>query len=72
MWAIFPLQDLLAMDDRPAPRQNPHDEQINVPSNPTHFWKYRLHLNLEDLTTETSFRQQVQDLVGGSGRSQVY
>jgi 4-alpha-glucanotransferase len=71
MWAIFPIQDLLAIDAQ-LRRENPQDEQINVPSNPQHFWKYRLHLNLEDLTAETSFRQEVQDLVASSGRSQVY
>jgi 4-alpha-glucanotransferase len=71
MWAIFPIQDLLAIDAL-LRRENPQDEQINVPSNPQHFWKYRLHLNLEDLSTETNFRQEVQSLVEGSGRSQVY
>ncbi|MCB2378501.1 4-alpha-glucanotransferase [Hymenobacter sp. BT635] len=71
MWAVFPLQDLLAMDDH-LRRANPLDEQINVPSNPTHFWKYRLHLNLEDLVQEVGFNHEVQQLVVASGRRQVY
>ncbi|ALW84906.1 hypothetical protein AUC43_07265 [Hymenobacter sedentarius] len=68
MWAIFPLQDLLAMD-RNLRRANPHDEQINVPSNPTHFWKYRLHLPLEELVDAVGFNEPLQALVAASGRS---
>ncbi|GAB2461468.1 4-alpha-glucanotransferase [Hymenobacter qilianensis] len=71
MWAIFPLQDLLAMD-ADLRRENPHDEQINVPSNPQHFWKYRLHLNLEELASQASFTQALHNLTDESGRNQVY
>lgn len=67
MWAIFPLQDLLAIDGH-LRRANPHDEQINVPSNPTHFWKYRLHLPLEELVDAVGFNQPLRALVQNSGR----
>jgi len=67
MWAILPLQDLLAMDNH-LRRANPHDEQINVPSNPTHFWKYRLHLPLEELVDAIGFNEPLRALVQGSGR----
>ena len=67
MWAIFPLQDLLAMDTG-LRRTNPHDEQINVPSNPAHFWKYRLHLPLEELVEAVGFNEPLRALVGTSGR----
>ncbi len=68
MWAIFPLQDLLAMDSG-LRRANPHDEQINVPSNPTHFWKYRLHLPLEELVEAVGFNKPLRALVEASGRA---
>lgn len=71
MWAIFPLQDLLAMDEQ-LRRANPADEQINVPANPQHFWKYRLHLNLEELATADAFNTKLQELVGGSHRVSNY
>ncbi|WP_426489648.1 4-alpha-glucanotransferase [Hymenobacter sp. 102] len=71
MWAIFPLQDLLAMDAR-LRRQDPLEEQINVPANPTHFWKYRFHIPLEELRQETGFNDEVQQLVNQSGRNQTY
>ncbi len=67
MWAIFPLQDLLGMD-RHLRRTNPHDEQINVPGNPTHFWKYRLHLPLEELVDAVGFNEPLRALVQASGR----
>ncbi|GAA3945048.1 4-alpha-glucanotransferase [Hymenobacter algoricola] len=71
MWAIFPLQDLLAMDPQ-LRRGNALDEQINVPANPQHFWKYRLHLPLEELVQAASFNDQVQQLVNESGRNRSY
>jgi 4-alpha-glucanotransferase len=71
MWAIFPLQDLLAMDNH-LRRANPHDEQINVPSNPQHFWKYRLHLPLEELNEAVGLNEQLHALVAESGRDRVY
>jgi len=39
MWAIFPIQDLLALKedyaDRPA-----NEETINDPTNPRHYWRF--------------------------------
>ena len=71
MWAILPLQDLLGISTE-LRRENPQEEQINVPSNPTHFWKYRLHLNLEELYSQAAFNQELAQLVGKSGRDQTY
>ncbi|MVN76591.1 4-alpha-glucanotransferase [Hymenobacter sp. HMF4947] len=71
MWAIFPLQDLLAMDTH-LRRANPHDEQINVPSNPQHFWKYRLHLPLEELNEAVGLNEPLRALVEASGRGKTY
>ncbi|MCC2545571.1 4-alpha-glucanotransferase [Hymenobacter sp. BT175] len=71
MWAIFPLQDLLAMS-QDLRRPHAQDEQINMPSNPQHFWKYRLHLSLEELIQQTDFNNQLRQLVNGSARHQAY
>ncbi len=67
MWAIFPIQDLLAIDGN-LRRLNPADEQINVPSNPTHYWRYRLHVPLEDLEDAEDFNRNLRKLVRESGR----
>ena len=67
MWAILPIQDLLAMDGE-LRRENPLDEQINVPANPTHYWRYRLHLSMEELLAAKDFNRSLSGMVAASGR----
>ena len=51
MLAVFPLQDWLATD--PVLRApDPYGERINVPSNPRHYWRYRMPLSLEELLAQ--------------------
>lgn len=68
MWAIFPLQDLLALKEdyttRPAT-----EETINDPTNPRHYWRYRVHVTLESLRKDKELKTTVKDLVCASGRS---
>lgn len=71
MWAILPWQDLMAMDGD-LRRDNPQDEQINVPANPTHYWRYRMHLSLEQLMEQKHFNQTVQAMVKQAGRDEAY
>jgi 4-alpha-glucanotransferase len=67
MWAIFQVQELLGMDAEMR-RENPNDERINVPANPKHYWRYRMHLNLEELVNNDVFNDDVKGLVITSGR----
>ncbi len=67
MWSIFQLQDILGMSET-LRRENPHDERINQPANPNHFWKYRMHLMLEDLIRQKEFSNEVFDYIKHSGR----
>ena len=71
MWAIFALQDLLGMDEN-LRLQNAGAERINNPGNPNHYWRYRMHLNLEDLANENGFNQYIRDQLLASGRLEVY
>ena len=71
MWAIFPIQDLLATEG-PLRRENPGDERINVPANPQHYWRYRLHLATEDLIEQENFNNFLKDLITSAGRNVVY
>ncbi|MDH5609331.1 MAG: 4-alpha-glucanotransferase, partial [Cyclobacteriaceae bacterium] len=71
MWAILPLQDYLAMDGR-LRREMPEDERINVPANPQHYWKYRLHLTMEELQAEEGFSSFLRQLVDRGGRRADY
>ena len=68
MWSTFQLQDLLGMDAH-LRRQNPQDERINVPANPTHYWQYRMHMTLENLLEQDSFNNELHTCIVASGRA---
>ncbi|MBV7532271.1 4-alpha-glucanotransferase [Chitinophaga sp. sic0106] len=52
MWRIFQLQELLAIDSL-QPAVAPEKERINNPAVATHYWRYRIGINLEDLPVKT-------------------
>jgi len=70
MWAVFPLQDLLAMDGQ-LRLDAPFEERINVPSNPKHYWRYRFHLPMEQLLQEETFNDYLKGMVRGAGRGET-
>jgi 4-alpha-glucanotransferase len=67
MWAIFQMQDYLGVDES-LRSPDPHEERINIPSNPTHYWRYRMHLNLEELVAATKFNATWKKEITASGR----
>lgn len=67
MWAVFPLQDLLAMDGR-LRHKDPSEERINVPANPKHYWRYRMHLTMEELIKEKSFNHMLWAMLSSAKR----
>lgn len=66
--AILPLQDLLAMDET-VRRENPSHERINIPSNPMHYWRYRMHVSVEELERCDEFNDLLQNMVESAGRA---
>jgi 4-alpha-glucanotransferase len=68
MWSIFQLQDIMGIDPA-VRRENPNDERINVPANPKHYWRYRMHHSLEDLMGFEVFNQNLGKSIKASGRS---
>ncbi|KAM6570952.1 hypothetical protein CsatA_015032 [Cannabis sativa] len=68
MWAIFPLQDLLALKEKYTTRPAA-EETINDPTNPKHYWRFRVHVTLESLIKDDELITTIKDLVRGSGRS---
>jgi 4-alpha-glucanotransferase len=68
MLAIFPIQDLLGIDST-LRLEDPIAEQINEPSNPKHYWRYRLHLNIEDIIVNENFCNRIKSMVEESGRA---
>lgn len=67
MWSIFQLQDWLGLDGR-LRRADAEAERINVPANPQHYWRYRMHLRLEDLLAADEFNARVSRLLQAAGR----
>jgi len=61
MFAIFPLQDWLGIDEK-LRRKNEDGERINTPSNPNNYWQYRMHINMEQLLAEDEFNEKIAKL----------
>ncbi len=67
MLCLLSLQDWLSIDERlRLPDQNA--ERINIPANPRHYWRYRMHLTIEQLLQEDEFNETVKTLISQSGR----
>ncbi|MBV6647150.1 MAG: 4-alpha-glucanotransferase [Cyclobacteriaceae bacterium] len=71
MWAIFPLQDLVAMDGQ-LRRVFPEEERINVPAIAQHYWKYRFHMTMEDLLLQEDFNGLLRQMIDQGGRHADY
>ena len=71
MLAIFPIQDLLAMSE-PLRRENCFEERINIPAIVPHYWKYRMHLTMEELLAADQFNNNLFSLMNSSGRYSDY
>lgn len=67
MLVILPLQDWLSTDGE-LRRENPKDEIINVPANPRHYWRYRMHLTVEDLLGQDAFNTAMVNKIADAGR----
>ena len=68
MWSIFQLQDLLGMDEG-IRRLNHNEERINVPAISPYYWRYRMHISLEQLLDSTAFNTELTNSIQQSGRS---
>jgi 4-alpha-glucanotransferase len=67
MLAIFPLQDWFALDDT-VKRKDDASERINVPADPMHYWRYRMHVTIEDLLNADKLNKKIIALIKESGR----
>ena len=67
MLCILAWQDWLAMDDAlRAP--DPAAERINIPAQPRHYWRWRMHLTIEQLRQATGLNGEIRRLIRESGR----
>ena len=67
MLCLISWQDWTSMEEHlRAP--NPEEERINIPANPKHYWRYRMHISLEELMTQTDFNEKIKEMIHQSGR----
>ena len=43
-------------------------ERINIPANPRHYWRYRMHLSIEQLLAADELNEEISTLIIQSGR----
>lgn len=67
MLAIFPIQEFLATDENLV-NPNINNERINDPSVFPHYWRYRMHINLENIMEKSEFNQKISNRIKDSGR----
>lgn len=67
MLTVLPLQDWLSMDGR-LRLADPDKERINIPAIAQHYWRYRMHLSLEELLKADTFNQRIKTMLSHSGR----
>ena len=64
---ILGIQDWMSIDED-LRLADPNAERINIPANPKHYWRYRMHVGIEDLMKNKAFNEQVTDLISQAGR----
>ena len=67
MLCVLSVQDWLAIDEK-LRLPDADAERINIPANPKHYWRYRMHLSLEELAANKEFMENITELVAQSGR----
>ncbi len=67
MLCLLSFQDWMSIDEHlRLPDENA--ERINIPANPRHYWRYRMHLNIEQLLKEDELNNEISTLIIQSGR----
>ena len=67
MLCLLSLQDWLSIDEHlRLPDENA--ERINIPANPRHYWRYRMHLTIEQLMQADDFNREVTILIKQGNR----
>ena len=62
MLCLLSLQDWLAIDEK-LRLPDAGAERINIPVNPRHYWRYRMHLTLEQLLKADELNEEISTLI---------
>ena len=67
---ILTWQDWTSIDEK---LRNPdvQAERINVPANPNHYWRWRMHITLEQLMKQENFNEEIKEMILESHRGQL-
>jgi 4-alpha-glucanotransferase len=68
MLCLLSWQDWMAMDEERR-LKDADAERINIPSNPHHYWRYRMHISIEDLLEDTTLNKEITTLIQQNSRS---
>jgi len=67
MLCLLSFQDWMSIDEKlRLPDENA--ERINIPANPRHYWRYRMHLTIEQLMAADDLNSEISTLILQSGR----
>ncbi len=67
MLCLLSLQDWLSMDEK-LRLTDENAERINVPAIPRYYWRYRMHISIEELMKANSFNDNISELIVQSAR----
>ena len=67
MLCILGIQDWMSIDEH-LRLANADAERINIPANPKHYWRYRMHVSIEQLMKNEDFNNTITELILRSGR----
>ena len=67
MLCLLSFQDWLGLDEKRR-YPDPDYERINVPANPRHYWRYRMHMSVEQLMADTALNEKIRGLIKTYGR----
>ena len=67
MLCILTWQDWTSMNEA-IRNPNIDAERINIPANPRHYWRWRMHITLEELMSLTEFNQHIRQMIEESER----
>lgn len=67
MLCILSIQDWLSIDEK-LRLPDADAERINIPANPKHYWRYRMHVNIEDLQSNVDITENIHELITQAGR----
>ena len=67
MLCLLSFQDWMAIDEK-LRLEDADAERINIPANPRHYWRYRMHLSIEQLLAADELNNNIRELISHSGR----